>query len=475
MLRTSFRIHSSVIASVVWSSVCFLGSVCLAQSQPPIPKFVVPAKIIAEGRSAAPLLETETDGHFERRRLKRTVSMDPTKQLSASWDRLYENSESSLIKAVYCNWDSDYLYVAVELSDLMEVRVDLDGTGDGWFRGVDNLAIKLTPDGLSNTNSRAGVRLKAERFDTVQNRDRPVWAASPVPEESIRAAMGRFAGSSSGACALVAIPRTELIGLERRSGHEFGIRIDAGAGVAASNASEIVAGRTLLKLMLADESSATIAGLSVKFIVKDRRLVPGERLFGTLEVRNETKAFVAIPKFFYGGSLSSESVIPCFNLNELSLNPGERLRQNFALSITDSLGTAAFVLSGGVELSDGQRLIALTSIDRIDPFSVDLDFDDKPVSVSSTETDRKRLAMVNVRSHSDGKKNGTVTLELPEGWTADGALARPISLSFNSEVKSVSFKFNVPPNAAAGDYKMATKVEIGGRVYNASALVRVIP
>ena len=52
-------------------------------------------------------------------------------------------------KVAYFDWDKDYLYVAWESPTPEPVRIDLDGSDDGFLRGADNLSVQInTPVSL---------------------------------------------------------------------------------------------------------------------------------------------------------------------------------------------------------------------------------------------------------------------------------------------------------------------------------------
>ena len=288
MRRTSFRTLSSAIASLVWSSVGLLPAV--AQAPP----------VIAEGRPAAPLPDASEDQYYERRRIKRTVPLDPS-TVSTRWDRLHGAVPGTPIQSVYCDWDDQYLYFAVETAGPDEVRIDIDGAGDGWLRGADNLSVRVAPAG----DGPSFCSVTAQRWDTVQNRDRPVWAASPIPVEALKAMQGR---GGAGTMTVVAVPATEVVGLIRRSGVEFGMRVSAGAGSATADRAETNL-KPLLRLGLADDIAAAAGGISVRFFVRDRELVPGEPLRGSLEARNESSETITLRRFFYSGSLAAEGAV----------------------------------------------------------------------------------------------------------------------------------------------------------------------
>lgn len=447
MPRIFFRTPSSQTASAVWSSLV-LALPALAQTLP-----------IQEGRPAAPLPgDTTGERYYERKRIKRTVSLEPTAALTATWDLLYAGLPGEPLKAVYFSWDDTYLYLATQTTSLLDVRFELDGSGDGWFRGAENLSLRLVP-----TTDASGARVLMRRFDTLQNSQTPVWALSPIPEERVLARMGK---SGEDTYATVALPLSELFSLKRKPGTELALRVAVGEQALLDTTPE----QPFLRLILADEVEATHQSLQVRLLLRGRQLVPGQPVRGSVDVANLSQKPIFLKRYFLpDGSTLDDPKNPA-----LIVNPGEHIRREFRFVPATGEDPKSFVLRGGVEREEGGSLIALASLQQLDPYELDLDLDTRPIPAGAPAgSARQRLVAVVIRSRKDGKTEGKLKLTLPEGWSAEGELSRSFTLSYGPESKTLSFKVRVPVGTPAGSHPIEVHAEIGGRPYHAAAALTV--
>lgn len=425
MLKTSFRTHSSRIALAVWSSLLFALA---AHAQAP------------EGRQTAPL--ANSGASYERKRIKRTVALDSLQ----GWDLLYDTPEGR----VYLDWDSQFLYLAVQTKDETEVRFDLDANGDGWFQGAENFSIRLL-------KSATGVTPLVRRFDNVQNKEHPVWAEVLLPEGSVR---GRQLTMEQGVVQLVALP-IGLLGTGRKPGAELGFRALLGAAALAEPLPEL----PLLRLQLTDDSEALTGPLAAHLSLRDRALVAGGLVRGTLELTNSGLKPLFLKQVF----LPDGTVIVDLKDPIMILNPGERLKKEFRFVLPEGPEPASVVLRGGAEREEGGvSVVALASVERQEPFALSLDHDIKPIlSAAPDGPARRRLLVATITGRREGKTSGLVHLILPSGWSVEGEVKRTISLSYPNERRSVSFKLSAPAGLAPGRYPVETLCEIGGKSYRA--------
>ena len=401
---------------------------------------------------------------YEKRRIKRTVPLDLVSGVAGRWDLLYAVGEGDERKAVYFDWDDDHLYLAGESAGPTPVRFDLDARGDGWFRGADNLRIAVAPA------AREGglPRVTAQRWDTVQNKNRPVWAESPVPVSALKTAAGRTPAGTY--AVLLAIPRTEAAGLPRKAGAGFGLRVEFGLPPALEGAA-LYLPRPLLGLVLAETVEARGEGVRVRVDAGPSRIVPGEGVRATLEVENEGASPVRLARLFLRGSQAAQPFLDAATFTGQTLPPGEKIRREFRSAVSPEAGLGAHVVTGGAEVEGGTVLAALASFDQVDPFAVSLTLEDKPVAAGATE---KRTVLVTVRSRDKRRAEGKIALQLPPGWTLEkGDPSRDVAMTFAGEIKPFYYELVVPASAPPGEYPIQADVRIGDRSYTAAGAVRV--
>jgi hypothetical protein len=400
-----------------------------------------------EGRQVAPLTN-ENGVSYERKCLKRTVSLESLQ----GWDLLYSLGESR----VFFDWDERFLYLAVAAPVGQEVRFDLDASGDGWFKGAENFSVRVIP-------TAQGMQPFVRRFDTLQNKEHPVWAELEFPAGALE---GRVLKTEQESVTLVALP-IALLGTGRKPGVEFGLRVLVGNAALAEPAPD----QPLLRLQLAEESEAIAGPLSVRLNLRNREYVAGGLVRGSLELANSgAKPLFLKQIFFPDGTVISNPKDPI-----LILNPGERVKRDFRMVVPEGPEPASLVLRGGAEREEGAGTVAaLLSIDRLEPFSFVLDPDAKPVLAAAPQGPaRQRLVVATITGRREGKMMGLVQLTLPTGWSMEGDAKRAFSLSYPNERRSVSFKVVVPAGVPAGSYPVESLCEIGGKTFRAKVSLTV--
>ncbi len=434
---------------------------------------------------------------YERQRIKRTVPTDPASGalLAERWDRLYATGEGASRRTAYLDWDDDFLYVALESPAWENVRVDLDAKGDGWFRGADNVAIEVSAPG--GALAAIGGKVTTARWDTVQNRERPVWAQSPIPPSAIRAAWGRTPGGTF--AVVLVIGRTEAAGLTRRPGAAFGLRTSWGEPPALSpDASGALpptsfAPRALLPLTLADTvaggdaaGAGAGAGIIARVSVAPRQVVLGtDTVRATLSVKNEGKTRARVTRLFLRGSQNSQPHLDAATYTGQELSPGETIRRDFVMSVAPGAGLGALVITGGADVENAATVSGLAAFDRVEPYTLMLTLDERPVTPKSAPpsaatagtsvTYEKRDAVVTLASRATQRGEAEVALELPAGWGLEGGdRKRRIRLPFASEARTLRYHVLIPPSAAPGAYPIRVTVQAGERTYSASANVAVV-
>jgi hypothetical protein len=458
--------------------VCSVAMQRIAQAQ----ENVVTPTASVEGRPAATvptgpnvtLLSPDGGGVvlYEVQRVKRTPPLEPALGLQDKWDPLYSAQDGTGKRTGYLNWDNNYLYLAAEVPAPTIVRFELDMKNDGWLRGADNLVVQIDPDG-NTVNGITGV--KAFRFDTVQNKDRPVWAMAPFPLEEMKVRSGRTAQGNYGV--IVALPRRPDAGLNCRAGQTFGVRFDAGNLPNPEDETELAL-RPMLRVTLVDEIIAmTTGGLSVRVLLDSREISPGENIRATLEIKNNSKEILRTGRMFLLGSQASSPYIDSASFALSDVPPGKSIKRELRSSVAPTTPLGAVVVAGGFEVEGGKTITALTSFDRVDPYEVLFETEQRAV-VGGGETTKGDLreAKLVIKSKAKAKDTAQATLTLPEGWTLEGGkTTEERSLKFKGDVQGIFWKILVPTSAPPGEYPVSVVVEVAGKTYRRTDTIAIIP
>lgn len=408
---------------------------------------------------------------YETQRIKRTPPLNPADGLQGKWDPLYTAQDGTGTRTAYMDWDDDFLYLALEVPSPRTVRFELDLRDDGWLRGADNVVLQVAPDG-NTVNGVNGVL--AYRFDTVQNRNRPVYAAAPVPVAEMRVRSGR---TPNGTYAVtVGIPRREDAGLNLKPGDTFGIFVNAGDLPDPADETELSL-RPMMRVTLAEEIPAkTAGGLLVKIALDNRDNAPGEGIKATLEIKNESTVPLRTGRMFLRGSLSSVPFVDSASFALQDIEPGKTVKKELRSSVAPTAPLGAIVVAGGFETADGGTITTFSSFNRVEPYDVSFEVEQRPV-VGAGETTQgdTREAKVVVKSRVKAKDDMRVTLSLPEGWSlTSGKDVETKQLKFQGDTQGIFYKILVPANANPGEYPVSVTVEVGGKTYRRSDTIAIL-
>lgn len=503
----------------------FVASVCGGQT----PAAFVSAPMV-EGRPAQAVPGASANGDilYETGRIKRTVPLDISSGLEGNWDGLYTISDGAGSRTVYCNWDDAFLYLAVESPGLRTVRFDLDAKNDGWLKGTDNIALVVIPGASDN----AKPTVTMQRFDTVQNRDQPVWAASPLAASEVKVQSGRTGRGTH--IVTVAIPRTDVLGFPLANGSVFGLRVDAGETLPdlQGETTNLVV-RPMLRLHLADSIDArTPKGLRVNVKLGAKEHVLGEQMKATIEVKNEGSSPVRVNKLTLRGSQSSFNLVDSANFTGEDILPGKTLRREIKTGVSPSAPFATLVFTGNVESDEGASVAALAAFEHVEPYSARLEVDKKPagggadapnpeavqaykaqqerfnaqqkaeqkardeqirqakeqkkpvpsfappaslpVVAPPPNTGFSRTVRLVVRSRIKARDKAKVTLNLPEKWRVISQEPGELRLDYKGDAKAVFYKVYIPVATPVGSYPVEAVVDLGGRTYRAKNFLPVM-
>ncbi len=474
--RLAFRRCAPLSAVLLTAFASTLPHALWAQTPPATPPVFGPT---IEGRAAAPVpvgantQQVAPEGGsgvvYEKARIKRSVSLEPSSGLDGNWDVLYTAGTGDGQRTAYLNWDNDFVYLAMETASPQSVRFDIDGKDDGWLRGADNLTVFVN---VANNKP----QVTTYRFDTVQNRDQPVWAASPIPASALTVKVGQTPRGTS--AVILALPRTEDIGFIRKAGQSFGIRIDAGALPDPTSETATLAVRPMLRVFLADNIEArTPKGLVARLkIGSPEHVLGGDQIKATLEVKNEGSAPIRVNRLSLRGSLSSFPLLDSANLTGEDIAPGKTIKRELKSGVAPSAPFATLVLTGTVESDEGAIASPLASVAHVEPYEMRLELDKRPAGGGADAPGGfYRTAKVVIRSRIKARDAVKATLTIPDKWRIELVEPKnPVRMDYQGDVKGLFYKIFIPIATPLGNYPIEATIDVGGRTYRAKGTISMV-
>ena len=448
-----------MIASAVWNRFLPSGMVA-ALFVAGMPSMATP-KVVQEskeplpvlGRAAAPV-PGDPDRYYARRVLRRSVPIDSAK-VESGWEPVVAPAAEGGHRPVWMHWDDQALYLAVgaRMSEGVEVQLDLEA--DGFDKGAKNLRLSI---GASSES------LDVQRWERANGSGPGTWTAVPAVE-------GASTVSRNETLCVVVLRKASSWDLPLREGAAVGLRVrtDGSTSPTAEPVSE-----PMMRCEFSDEIPAAGAGLTVRISPKRREIVPGGKARLVLEIANVGQNSTSVKSVRIAGNGSDASHVTAAVLPGELIQPGQRMRKEIDLPVADSAGIASLGVSALATLDDGRGLEALTTVDRIEPYTVELQVPPGSVPTNGAERDRTRIVMVVVRGRADLRSEGVVNLTVPPGWTVDGTAQRGIQMSYATEVKGAPYKIKVPPGTLPGAYPVVATVSIAGRKYEVRAQIAVV-
>ena len=450
-----------------------------------------PPTFTPEGRPTAgvqvgtPTPDVTAGVTVEKNRIKRTPKMFPKTALSESrWDVLYAVTEPSGPKVTYFDWDNDAIYIAWESPTPEPVRFDFDGNNDGFLRGADNLRVQVnTPVSLDPDTASTTVPVTAELWDATKSGDRPTNTPAPLPASAITAVAGRTDKGTY--VVMVAISKTELVGLPRTPGQKIGLRVESGTPSTAPDGTTLLSNRPLIPLVLSDRVEAAQGNVRVSLkILSKKDLVPGNDLRAVLEAKNEGTVPVTLSRLFVRGSQASQPFVDSASFTGLKLAPGQTTKRELRSTVSPSTPVGTQVLTGGAEwnIDNGAAtptpvtVAALASFDRADLYYISIAQPKAPVltsperSVGGTQT-----ITVNLHSRIEDTVRAEVEFKLPLGWSVEGGdgVNRVVVLRGAGDEIPLRFKVQVPASVPPGQYVIEATAKIESVVYSSAATILV--
>ena|GEM_PF-1577861 len=399
-------------------------------------------------------------------RLRRTPTIDGVLN-DGEWDPFYTIDDGLIKGTVYCNWDDRFLYLAAKTDVAATVLFDIDAGGDGWLRGSDNMEVVVGPPTVIGGAPTVSVRL----LDASNSKDTPTWNETGVDPKTIVVAEKVVGGSQ---ILEIAIPKNAG-SLVLRPGVTMGVRAEF---MPPSNAAAFIPTQPfephlLLDATLVEARVVAAQGLNPRLTLSDYKCVAGQKLFGTLELFNQTDILVRIKSVTWGGEGNS---LNTFNtLRDVSVPPIPGLKRSkiqYKTVLPDTLPLGSYILNVSVETEEGKRVQSSASIVVVEPIQVQMSAEPNPLAIIGPT---KLEVKVDVQSAVPDHWRGDVELTTyPAGWEIRNGRKHSLLVERQDAHAISTFNLQIPSNTAAGTYPLEAVVTWKGRTWKVRTVVNVI-
>ena len=193
-------------------------------------------------------------------------------------------------------------------------------------------------------------------LDAANTKDTPIWNETGVDPKTLVVAE-RTNGNSQ--VLEVAVPRNAG-SLVLRPGATIGLRAEF---MPPSNAAAFIPTQPFEPHLLWDatlvEARVVAAqGLNPKLTLSDYKCIPGQKLFGTLELYNQTDLTVKIKSILWTGLGNSVNALNTLREVNILPVPGlKRSKMTYKTVLPDNLALGSYILNVTVETDDGKKRI----------------------------------------------------------------------------------------------------------------------
>lgn len=405
--------------------------------------------------------------HFavEPQRIKRTVRIDGT-LADGEWDPFYTIDQGPIHGTVYCNWDDDYLYLAARTEQPCTVLFDVDTGGDGWLRGADNLEVVVgSPQGSGPPP------VTARLLDAASNKDTPAWVDRSA---DVRSLLVAARVSNDRQVVELAIPKSTA-SLVLRAGATLGLRAEflPADAFGTYQPTAPFEPHLLLDATLVDARVQPAEGITAHLTLSDEKCIPGENLFATVILTNQTDLPVAVRSITWRGDGRSANAVN--SLREVAVPELPALKSvklTYKTTLPPTLPLDSYTLNVAAELPDGRQVQAEASFAVVEPLQVQMSSAPQPLIVSGQT---KLNLIVDVHSAVPNGMRGEVELlGLPAQWTLDGASKRSLWIDREDARHAVRYGVKVPAETLAGDYPIDAVVRWHGQEWRAHTVVHAV-
>lgn len=455
--------HTTSFATALLAlGTLFMGAVAFAQDEKeqglkpaPVQPPLIASRVNFRERPKYPI---------DSQRLRKTVTIDGVLS-DNEWDPFYTITDGAIRGTVYCNWDDDYLYLAVRSESPCSMVFNVDASGDGWLRGADNLEVVIE-NTISSTAPLVTVRL----LDAANSKDTPVWNEKAYDPKKILVASKISNGTQ---VVEMAIPK-DMGSLVLHDGVTIGLRADlfppSGTPFAPTQPFEP---HLLLDANLVATRNQAAGGINPTLLLSDDKCVAGQELVGTLRLLNQTDQPVNVKSVQWEGTGNSVNVLNSLREVAVPSVPAMKTRDlKYKTLLPKNVSPGTYTIQVRAELENGKQVFATRTFTVVEPLQVRLTGEPEPVAiVGNTKYNLLLDIYTAVPVHT--KTEAEIT-KFPAGWILDDKRQRGVEIDGEDKHKIAKFRVRIPSTTAGGAYSFEMKVTYGDRTWVVSHTVRVL-
>ncbi len=433
-----------------------------APTATPIPA-AAPVPAIMPGSSAA--LRVRPTYPVSIQRPRSTPTLDGTLH-DGEWTPFYTVTDGTIQGTVYCDWDSNYLYIAAKTDQASTLLIDIDANDDGWLRGADNLELVVGPGGNG-----ARPAISARLLDATSAKNAPFWSTAALDTSVIQAASTSSAG---GQITEIAVPRN-MGSLLLQPSTQIGLRVDFLPPIAPASyvPTAPYEPHLLLDAILVDSQAESAAGINPHLELSDRTVIDGQKLFATLELLNQTDIPVPIQSVKWEGHPQSTNPVDTIEHVAVPSIPSTgRLKLGYKTLIPPTLPVGSYSLGVTVKLASGKQVAASASFSVVEPIHPQMSSSPDPlVIVGTTNLDVRVTIFSAVPDHFRGDLELT---KYPSSWVLDGGRVRSVVVYGKNNTSVSHVRFRLPASTQPGDYPIEGRITWMSRTWDLKTVVHIV-
>lgn len=397
-------------------------------------------------------------------RLRRTVQLDGVLS-DGEWDPFYTVTGGPIKGTIYCNWDDNFLYLAARTEQPAVILFDVDMGGDGWLRGADNLELVI-----GSVPESGNPALVARLLNAANSKDAPAWNETATDTRTIQVAGKAVNGTQF---IEIAIPKNTA-SLVLRPGATLGLRAEfLPPGLpSAYLPTQPFEPHLLLDAMLVESRALPASGVLPRLTLSDHKCVATQKLFATLELRNQRDLTVPIRSVTWTGQGNSINAVNTIRSVNVPSIPGlKTLKLKYDTVLPPDLAPGSYTLLVTVDLEDGKQVQSAATFTVVEPLQAQISSDPQPVEIVGQT---KLQLNVDVYSAVPNHFRGDVEIiSMPAGWELEGGKKRSVGIDREDARRVTRYNFKLPSTTQAGDYPFDVNVSWRGRVWNLKHTVHV--